>query len=98
MKVEYSKSFQKAVLKLSGKYRKSVAEVIKEVKNASSIEDITDCKKLKGFQNIYRIRIGGFRAFFLFKIIIDTVVFQYLVSRGEAYNKEYETKLRGKDK
>lgn len=55
MKVEYSKSFQKAVLKLSGKYRKSVAEVITEVKNASSIEDITDCKKLKGLENIYRI-------------------------------------------
>lgn len=46
MKVEYSKDFEKTVRKLSGKMLDSVREVIREVKNAECIEQITDCKKL----------------------------------------------------
>ena len=88
MNINYSKDFSNSVNKLSGKYKNSVINMIKEVKQAASIEDITDCKKLKDFQNIYRIRIGSFRALFLLRV----------VSRGEAYSKEYERKLRGKDK
>ena len=41
MKVRYTKSFEKAVDKLSGKQLKSVLDVIKEVKEAQRIEDIT---------------------------------------------------------
>jgi hypothetical protein len=49
---------------------------------------------------MYRIRIGDYRAFFVFhvQIIGDTVMFEYLVSRGEAYNKKIQQKLRRKDK
>lgn len=98
MNINYSKDFSNSVNKLSGKYKNSVINMIKEVKQAASIEDITDCKKLKDFQNIYRIRIGSFRALFLLRVIDNTVFFEYLISRGEAYSKEYERKLRGKDK
>jgi mRNA-degrading endonuclease RelE of RelBE toxin-antitoxin system len=96
MKVEYSKSFIKAVDKLSGKQLQSVRDVIAEVQNAEGLENITDCKKLVGYNNVYRIRIGGYRAFFTFHIeIIDGVVmFHYLVSRGQAYNKKMETELK----
>ena len=54
MNINYSKDFSNSVNKLSGKYKNSVINMIKEVKQAASIEDITDCKKLKDFQNIYR--------------------------------------------
>ena len=49
---------------------------------------------------MYRIRIGDYRVFFVFhvQIIGDTVMFEYLVSRGEAYNKKIQQKLRRKDK
>ena len=84
MNVEYSKPFLKAVDKLSGKVLSSVLDMIREVKNKS----------------VYRIRIGDYRAFFIFhvKIVDDTVKFEYLVSRGEAYDKKVQSELRKKDK
>lgn len=96
MNVEYSKEFKKSVQKLSGKMLDSVRRVIKEVKNAKSLKDITDCKKLVGYHNVYRIRIGDYRAFFTFhiEIVNDTVFFRYLVPRGEAYGKKTLTELK----
>lgn len=100
MKVEYSKSFLKAVDKLSGKVLSSVLDMIREVKEAKSIDEITDCKKLVAYKSIYRIRIGDYRAFFIFhvKIVDDAVKFEYLVSRGEAYDKKMKSELHKKDK
>lgn len=54
MKVKYSKSFMKAVQKLSGKMRQSVTDVIQEVVDAEGIEGITDCKKLVGYKFMYQ--------------------------------------------
>lgn len=99
MKVKVSKSFSKAVGRLSGKQLDSVLDVIKEVKAAQGIEDITDCIRLVGYHSVYRIRIGGYRAFFTFhvEIVDDTVMFQYLVSRGQAYTKKVENQLKRLD-
>ena len=96
MKVRYSKEFEKSVRKLSGKMLQSVKSAILEVMQAESVENITDCKKLTGFQNVYSIRIGSLRAFFTLHIeIIDNVVFfRFLVSRGEAYDKKNEKRLK----
>ncbi len=66
MKVGYSKSFTKAVKKLSGKMLDSVKGVIREVKDARSIKD-------------------------------DVVMFEYLVSRGQVYNKKVQKELRRRD-
>lgn len=100
MKVGYSKRFEKAVRKLSGKTLDSVRRVIVEVKEARQISDITDCKKLVGYENIYRIRIGDYRAFFTYhiRIVDDTVFFEYIVSRGETYDKKMRTEFRIIDK
>lgn len=100
MKVDYSKDFEKSLKKLSGKMLESVRRVIKEVKEAEDIKDITDCKKLIGYRSIYRIRIGDYRAIFTFhiEIINDTVKFKYLVSRGEAYGKKVKSELKRLDK
>lgn len=93
MNLLYSKSFIKAATKLSGKYKNSLQEKIKEVKAAASVEELTDCKKLKNFRNAYRIRMGDYRAFFILTIVDNTVNFEYLVNRGDAYNKEYSNSL-----
>ncbi len=79
MKVKYSKSFEKAIEKLSGKQLVSVLDVIKEVKAAQGIEDITDCTRLVGYHTVYRIRIGSYRVFFTFhvEIVNDEVYFRY---------------------
>lgn len=99
MKVEYSKVFIKAVNKLSGKQRDSVRDAIAEVKKAQGLEEITDCIRMVGYQTVYRIRIGGYRAFFTFhvEIVDDVVKFQYLVSRGQAYTKKIEKELKRLD-
>lgn len=99
MKVKFSKSFSKAVDRLSGKQLDGVLDAIKEVKAAQGIEDITDCIRLVGYHSVYRIRIGGYRAFFTFhvEIVDDTVIFQYLVSRGQAYTKKVEKELKRLD-
>lgn len=99
MKIKFSKSFSKAVDKLSGKQLGSVLDVIKEVKSAEGIEDITDCTRLVVYHSVYRIRIGNYRAFFTFRIEIvdDVVYFRYLVSRGQAYTKKVEKELKKLD-
>lgn len=90
MKTKYSKDFEKSVRKLSGKTLNSVRNVLLEVKNARNLNEITDCKKLIGFDNVFRIRIGNLRAFFVFhiEIVDDCVFFKYLVPRGVAYGKK----------
>lgn len=100
MKVAFSKSFIKSAEKLSGKVKESLRTAIIEVEQAQSLKDITDCKKLIDFNHVYRIRIGSYRAFFIFhvQIINDTVLFEYLLPRGEAYTKKAEKNLRQKDK
>lgn len=100
MKYKLSKDFGKSLSRLNGKELKSVVDAIDEVEKASSLSDITDCRKLKTYDNVYRIRVGSRRAFFTFHIKIDgdTVVFHYLVSRGQAYDKNMEEKLRKIDK
>lgn len=96
MKVEYSKAFVKAVRKLSGKMLDSVRNAIQEVIEAQCIDEITDCKKLAGYDFVYRIRIGSYQAFFTLHVHIenDAVMFEYLLPRGEAYDKKNEEKLR----
>ena len=99
MKVDYSKQFIKDSRKLSGKMLESLRNTIIEVKAADKIEKITDCKKLVNYDNVYRIRIGDYRAFFIFhvKVVDDVVMFEYLVPRGQTYTKEMMRKLREKD-
>lgn len=99
MKVRFSKEFVKAMEKLSGKLKKSVVETINEVIDATNVNDITDCKKIESLKNVYRIRIGDRRAFFVLHVEVegDVAKFEYLVSRGEAYDKKYMDKLRNRD-
>ena len=98
MKVEYSKQFVKAAYKLSGKYKVSLQRIINEVKAAKDVADLTDCIKMVGLQQSYRIKIGDYRLVFIVKIIDNVAIFQLLLSHGEVYKKEYETLLRNKEK
>ena len=101
MNVEFSKAFIKASKRLSGKMLDSLKRTIVEVKAAKGIQDISDCKKLVGYRrNIYRIRLGDYRALFTLEIEFsgDTIFFQYLSPRGEAYGKKMKTELKRIDK
>lgn len=99
MKYRLSKDFGKSLAKLGGKELLSALSMLDEVEQAVSLSDITDCKKLVNYENVYRIRIGNRRAFFTLhvEIVDDEVFFRYLVSRGQAYDKAMETALRNAD-
>jgi len=97
MNLKFSKEFEKSAKKLSGKYKESLKNVILEIRAAQSVDDIGNCKKLIGYNSIYRIRLSDYRVFFLLEIVELTVFLKYLVSRGDAYSKEYQEKLKRND-
>ena len=99
MKIQFSKDFAKSLERVPERVRKSVVAVINNVIDCNSILEISNCKKLESFNSVYRIRIGDYRAFFVMHIQVDgdIVRFEYLVSRGEAYNKKNLKKLRNRD-
>lgn len=84
---------------LSGKVLKSTIAVLKKVEEVNSISDIPNCKKLIGYNILYRIRVGSNRAIFAYGIIrTDGIVrFELLLPRGQAYKKEITKKLRELD-
>lgn len=99
MRVAFSKEFNKAARKSSGKILQSLISALDEVRAANAIEELTDCKRIETLKNVYRLRIGDRRAFFILHIEIEgnLVKFEYLLSRGEAYDKKNMEKLRKKD-
>jgi mRNA-degrading endonuclease RelE of RelBE toxin-antitoxin system len=97
MNIKISREFEKSAKKLSGKHKETLKNVILEIRAAQSVVDIGNCKKLIGYSSIYRIRMGDYRVFFLLEIVEQTAFLKYLVSRGEAYSKEYQEKLKLND-
>ena len=98
MIVEYSKQFVKVAYKLTGKYKLSLQRIIDEVKTANDVSEVTDCIKMVGLQQTYRIKMGDYRLVFIVKMLDNIAIFQLLLSRGEVYKKGYETILRKKEK
>ena len=98
MNIKISKEFEKSAKKLSGKHKESLKNVIVEIRAVQSVEDIGNCRKLVGYNSVYRIRLGDYRMFFLLEIVEQTVFLKYLVSRGDAYSKEYQEKLKLNDR
>lgn len=99
MKVDFSKDFIKALDRLSGKIHHPVVKAINEVIDAQHIEEVGNCRKIESLNSVYRIKIGSKRAFFVLHIQIDgeLAMFEYLVSRGEAYGKKNMDRLRIRD-
>lgn len=62
MKIEFKKSFLKELKKLKNKSLKNdIANLIAKVENAENINQIKNLKKLTGYNNYYRVRIGDYR-------------------------------------
>ena len=62
MKTAFSSRFLKDVNKLPNDAIKSaVADVIEAVEAAANLTAVVNLKKLKGYKNAYRIRVGDFR-------------------------------------
>jgi mRNA interferase RelE/StbE len=86
MKIEFKKSFLKELQKLRNKgLKNSIAECIVQVESANSSNQIRNLKKLAGFDDYYRIRIGNYRIGL--KIEADIVYFVVFEHRKDIYKK-----------
>ncbi len=73
MKVEFLDKFNRDLDKLDNKkVKESVKQLIIDLESVSSSDEIKNLKKLSGFKNAYRIRLGNFRVgIFIEKDVIE---------------------------
>lgn len=84
MKTEFKASFLKAIKKIDSDQLKSdIAKTILNVESAESHRQISQLKKLKGYRQYYRIRIGDYRIGI--KIEADIVIFVDIDHRKNIY-------------
>lgn len=68
MIVEIDKSFVKDVSKIKdNKLLLLIANLIEEIESANKVTEIPNCKKLKGSQNAYRLKLKEYRIGFYFE-------------------------------
>lgn len=62
MILEFDPSFEKDLLKeKNAGVKLAILKSISSIEKASNVSEIPQIKKLKGFRNFYRIRIGAYR-------------------------------------
>ncbi|WP_026769117.1 type II toxin-antitoxin system RelE/ParE family toxin [Asinibacterium sp. OR53] len=83
MNIEIRKSFEKDALKLPGATQVQLAKVIDQLSRIEKLSDLISCKKLSGFKNAYRIRMGEYRIGFIFEN--GTVELVRVLGRKEIY-------------
>ena len=84
MKTEFLKQFYKDLDKITQQsVKESIACVIENVETASRLREIKNIKKLTGFRNVYRIKLGDYRiGLFIDK---DSVEFARIAHRKDIY-------------
>lgn len=87
MKVEFDKSFHKSLDKIEdSKILKKVEKIILVCESSSRLSEIQNIKKLSGFLNYYRIKLGNHRIGF--ELINKSVIrFIILTHRKNIYKK-----------
>ncbi len=84
MKVEFLRDFSRDLDKLDDHTVKtSLAEIVLQCESASSLKDIPNVKKLKGYKNVYRIRIKNYRLGFFYEN--GVIEFARLLHRKDIY-------------
>jgi mRNA interferase RelE/StbE len=85
MKVLIDKSFDRDVKKYAtDDVKKTIANVIDEIRDAGSINEIAHCKKLKGSKNAFRIRVGNYRIGFVYEK--NAIAFVRFLHRDKIYS------------
>ena len=79
MDVKYTKRFNKEISKITGKkLGQSINDAIENVKKAKSILEIKNLKKLKGYNNSFRIEVYNYRiGIYIEKNIVEFARFMH---------------------
>jgi mRNA interferase RelE/StbE len=80
--VVFSKRAEKSLLKLSGKV---IEKIIPEIVALESDPRPNGCKKLKGYADVWRIRIGDYRVIYSIDDIILLVDIRDVGNRKDIY-------------
>ena len=84
LQIRINKTFLKELAKIPTSQRAKVEQfVFKDASAFSSLGDIPNLKKLKGYKNYYRIRFGNYRAGI--RVQDDTLLFERLLHRRDIY-------------
>jgi mRNA interferase RelE/StbE len=84
MQVLFTKQFEKEIRVIRDKkLAQHIEDAILNVKSAESVSQIHNLKKLSGYKNSYRIRIGEYRIGVY--VTGDSVVFSRFLHRKEIY-------------
>jgi len=86
MEVTFDKSFSKSLDKINDKIiLKRIEKVILQCELASELNQISNLKKMVGFQNFFRIKIGDYRIGI--EVINQTINFLVVTPRKDIYKK-----------
>jgi mRNA interferase RelE/StbE len=83
MKYDYENSYLRDAKKLPASLREPLQNVILSVKEAKTLKDIPNLKKLSGYNNVDRIRIGDYRIGLY--VEGDILIFARILPRKEIY-------------
>jgi mRNA interferase RelE/StbE len=84
MNVRFEAKFAKDLKQVSdGRLLKAVKELVLACKEAESLTEISQVKKLKGYDTFYRVRIGDYRIGL--KLAEDGLIFVRCLHRKEIY-------------
>ena len=83
---KYTITFEKAALKYLRKQSKSTQERL--LRAINKLPDGTDIKRLQGYDNLYRLRVGGIRVIYTIKEEIMIINIENIDNRGDIY-KDY---------
>jgi len=86
MNVDISRAFVKDTCLLPKKTKLIIQEVIKEIQITKVPGNIRDCSKLKGAEDMYRIRRGVYRVTFQYDS--TTATLKRVSPRGQIYKKQ----------
>jgi mRNA interferase RelE/StbE len=84
MKFEIKKSFLKDLKKINdNKLAEEVKSLFNTIEKADNLQDIPNIKKLRGYEEFYRIRVGRFRVGIKYKN--NEVTFIRILPRKDIY-------------
>jgi mRNA-degrading endonuclease RelE of RelBE toxin-antitoxin system len=86
MKLAYTTSFERSFKKLSASTQNTIKEAINEMRNASSLHEICDVKKIIS-SDFYRKKIGNYRLLFSWEKNTQTIVLIRVDMRKGFYKK-----------
>lgn len=84
MKTVIKGSFVRDAKKLSTAIQLEIRDILLELEQVNSLSQIKNLKKMTGYKNAYRIRIGNYRIGFL--MIADELILSRVLHRKDIYD------------